>query len=210
MEPPVKSAIYPNRQSKIENRKFAGIAAFSLVELLVVIAMIGILAMLAASSFNTLDGHTVTQQGQILNDQINLTRQLAVSRNREMELRLISYAANNGVNWALQICESSSDPQNARAFSRLVRLADGTVIDTSPQLSPLLAHLETASAAFPTLGTCAYQALKFRPNGRVKGSFPAKQDYLTLRPRCDPSDHPANYFTLQIQSVTGRISVYRP
>jgi uncharacterized protein (TIGR02596 family) len=182
---------------------------FSLIELLVVMGLIGILAVLTVPALNSIGGgHAVTREGQALNDQLNLARQMALSRNRETELRLISYPGVGGENWALQICESGS----GQALGRLIKLADNVVINTSPTLSPLLDNLERASAEFPSLGTgsLSYWALKFRPNGRIKGGFPARQDYLTVQLRRENPDAPVNYFALQIQPVTGRISIYRP
>lgn len=183
--------------------------AFSLVELLVVMALIGILAVLAIPAFNAIGGgHAVTREGQVLNDQINLARQIAITRNRETELRLIAYPGPEGESWALQIFEAES----GAPLHRLVKLADNVVISRASDLSPLLDILDSSTAAYPQLGsgTCAYQAVTFRPNGRVKGSYPVRQDFLTLHLRRDSSATPVNYFTLQIQPLTGRLSTFRP
>jgi prepilin-type N-terminal cleavage/methylation domain-containing protein len=180
---------------------------FSLVELLLVMALIGILSVLTVPAISAIrGGHVVTQEGQLLNDQINLARQMALSRSRETELRLISYPGPAGDSWAVQICESES----GKPLHRLIKLEDNVVIGPSSELSPLLQNLESSNASYPRLasGTCEYRALKFRPNGRVKGKFPAREDYLTVHLRNDPT--PSNYFTLQIQSLSGRIVVHRP
>lgn len=184
-------------------------AAFSLLELLVVIALLGLLAVLAAPAMNAIGGGgVVTREGQLLNDQITLARQMAVSRNRETELRLIEYSGSGGDHWAIQIW----DPAAAKPLNRLTRLADNAVINPSSSLSPLLGHLESSNAVFGPLGNSprSYRAIRFRPNGRIKGNFPVREDYLTVQLRRESPDQPVNYFTLQIQSLTGRISVYRP
>ena len=67
--------------------------AFSLVELLVVIAVIAIVAGYAVPAVTTmLKGSQLTQGSQMVVDQIALARQTALSRNRSVEVRFYKYA----------------------------------------------------------------------------------------------------------------------
>lgn len=193
--------------------KFAiRLRAFSLLELLIVVAIIGVLAVMVAPAFNSLAGtYTVTQQGQLIGDQINLTRQFAVTRNREVELRLIPYPGRNGdTNWAVQIWETTRPAETPVALSRLIRLADTVMILPGSGFSPLLDALDSENGNIPPLGEQTYHALRFRSNGRVAGGLPAQRDYLTLTLRRDKPDAPANPFTLQVHPMTGRVSIHRP
>lgn len=185
--------------------------AFSLIELLSVVAIIGVISALAITSFNTIGGsHAITRDGQLVNDQMNLARQIAMTKNRDTELRLITYPGPEAgtTNWAVQIYDTAS----GEPLHRIARLGDNVVISASSGLSPLLTNLETAQMSFPPLGNGQrdYYRLKFRPNGRVEGNFPPRQDYLTLHLRRENPAEPQNYFSLQIQPLTGRTTIYRP
>ena len=67
--------------------------AFSLVELLVVMAVIAIVAGFAVPAVTTmLKGSQLTQGSQMVVDQIALARQTALSRNRSVEVRFYKFA----------------------------------------------------------------------------------------------------------------------
>jgi uncharacterized protein (TIGR02596 family) len=66
--------------------------AFSLLELLAVIFIIGIVAVFVTPAASTiLKGSQLTQAEQILTDQIKLARQMALTKNRSVEVRFIRY-----------------------------------------------------------------------------------------------------------------------
>ncbi len=70
--------------------------AFSIVELLVVIAIISILMALTVPAVSSLIENTnVTRGAQLVESQIQLARQLASSRNRPVEVRLIKVPAQS-------------------------------------------------------------------------------------------------------------------
>jgi uncharacterized protein (TIGR02596 family) len=67
--------------------------AFSLMELIVVIAIIGVIATFAVpQAGQILKGSTLTQGSSMLEDQIRLAREYAVTKNCKVEVRFYQYA----------------------------------------------------------------------------------------------------------------------
>lgn len=186
--------------------------AFSLMELLAVMAIVGVLFALMIPAVNSISGGaSVTQSGQVINDQLSLARQLAVGRNLNVEIRFIQEEEGEGSGVfyeALQLWELDRSGGNPQPLGRLVRLPGSTVVNGN--LSPLLTPAGGTSAKFASLGERPYTALRFRPNGRMAAQQPMDQSVLTTQLRREDPDDPDNYFTLQINPLTGRITAYRP
>ena len=69
--------------------------AFSLIELLVVMVIIGIIAMVTLPAFNNLGkAQALTSAGSSLLDQLALARQTAVAQNRVVEVRFYTRREN--------------------------------------------------------------------------------------------------------------------
>lgn len=181
-------------------------SAFTLVEILTVLAVISLLAIVAVPAVSMSNGFMLTRQGQILNDQLVLARQMAMTRNRDVELRFIQTQAGSTERpvWALQIWQL--DPK--KALSNKVVLSDNIVISQgSLGLSPILDFLESSSD--PGTGD-AWRALRYRPNGRTFVRLSNSNNYLTLKLRNDGESTTGNFYTLQVNSFTGRVSAFRP
>ena len=68
-------------------------SAFSLVEILVVIAIIGIIASFAIPHVSSMvRGTEVTRAAQMVSDEFTKARQMAISGNKQIELRIIRFA----------------------------------------------------------------------------------------------------------------------
>lgn len=159
--------------------------AFSLTELLVVIAIIALLAALVVPAMGRLGGaYSLTRQGQLLSDQIVLARQMATSRNRNIEVLL----TQTNSNWSVQLWQMDTAGGVAVAAGKRIPFPENVILNTSR--SPLISN-----------------ALRFHPNGRLAGQIDNSNNYLTLQLR---QGDPSNYFTLQINPVTGRVATFRP
>ena len=68
-------------------------SAFSLVEMLVVLTMVGILLAFAAPNvFSLVQARTLTNEGSLLRNELTKAQQLAVSRNADVEVRFFKWA----------------------------------------------------------------------------------------------------------------------
>jgi len=179
-------------------------AAFSLLELLAVIAIIFLLSAFLIPAFNSLGGaYGLTSQGQALNDQFILARQLAMSRNRDIEMRFFQSTSNAQTNWATQLWELDTTGTSRAAVGRRMAFAGNLMLN--PALSPLLTGLPGTVTNGET-----YQALRFRSSGRLAAQIANTNNYLTVQLRQANLANPDNYFTLQINPITGRVSTFRP
>ena len=184
--------------------------AFTLVELLAVVAIVVlVLGFIVPATTQTLGSFTLTREGQTIADQIILCRQMAMTRNRELELRLVQIPAASGKQgWAVQIWSTSETPEPE---TRLVRLPDN--ISLHSQLSPLLNHLNQGNAVFRPISSTSnltYRALRFRPNGKPAEALD-EGNYLTLCLRHEEeTTRPTNFFTIQINPITGTIKTWQP
>ncbi|MEZ0299659.1 MAG: Verru_Chthon cassette protein D [Candidatus Methylacidiphilales bacterium] len=192
-------------------------AAFSLIELIVVVAIAALLMVLAVPAFQRMAlGSSITRSGQMVEDQLALARQMAVSRNGQVQVRLVWLSHDAASCRAIQLWGDGAALNEMVPLTRLTLLPDGISVAASPTLSPMLndSALTTlkASAAFPGYGTLKYCGFRFRAGGRTDLPFDATNAFLTIAPARHSADTvlPANYCIVQIDPVTGRAKTYRP
>ena len=208
-------------------------AAFSLIELVVVIAIIAIIATFTVPAATTiLRGSALTQASQTLTDQISYARQRALSRNLAVEVRFYQYADPEAPG------EKVSDPMTGqyRAMQLFEVVESGVAVplDKSQRL-PISVVIEP-NATFSTLISAAsqipakkpvasdpelprgvaknynYVSFRFQQDGSTNLA-PATQWFVTIRNLTDKvtgSTPPPNFFTLQIDPVSGAVKGFRP
>jgi len=169
------------------------------VELLLVMAILTILAALVAPSLSSVfRGSNLNRAGQMLGDQFALARQEAVTRNRDViiQFSFITNGATTG--WSgiqiLRVEYSSGGVTTNVPVSRRLLLPEGVIIATNGNLSPLL-----SSSTF-----------RFRANGVLESTITATNNYVTLINAADSGKPLANYYTVQINPMTGKSKVFRP
>ena len=216
-------------------------SAFSLIELVVVIAIIAIIATFTVpAATGILRGSAITQASQTLTDQISLARQMALSRNRAVEVRFYQYADPEAPGekvgspatgqWrGMQLFDvlESGVPVPIDKPQRLpisVIMNPGTTSATT--LSSLIACAAPNSPTIKTPGTTDpdlprgvaknynYVAFRFLQDGST--NLLASQAggwFVTIHNMTPPvtgTTPPANFFTLQIDPVSGSIKGFRP
>lgn len=190
----------------IEPRKHG----FSLVELMVAVAIIALLAGLAISAFNSVViSMNLNRTGQMVGDQIALARQEAVSRNTDVEVRFVAGNDDTSKYTSFQTWRLDAAGENAKPITKFEEFPLPIVING--ELSPLLTKSNRSGTAnFSSLRNQSYKAVCFRPNGRLDTSLGLDEAYLTIQTRNANVSSPDNYFTIQINPLTGRVSYYRP
>ncbi len=187
--------------------------AFSLVELLVVMAVIVVLMAVAVPALNSvLAGSGVSRAGQMISDAFVLARQEAVSKNRDVYVRFFKFkdGADTTPRWrAVQVWSKEPTP-NGKALGKLMKFPEAIYISPGSTLSPLLSDAtETGTNDLGTYGSAEYASFRFRATGQLDGSM-KNSNWITVQSATDTASPPQNYYTLQINPITGKVLTYRP
>lgn len=201
--------------SQISTAPTRRIGAMSLIELLVVMVVLGILLAVAGPAIlSPLKGSNLNRAGQIIGDQMALARQEALTRNREVQVRFFHWASGPDTGWrAVQVwrVEATDSKVTEVPVGRLQKLPDGVVISGDAAFSPLLDAdpLVAGDAVVGGVGT-TYTGFRFLPGGGTDRSIIATNNFLTVQPVGDNPAEPQNFYTLQVDPLTGKVSVFRP
>jgi len=192
---------------------------FSLIELLVVMVIIGIVAALSLPAVSSVSrGFNITSGGQMVVDQIGLARQTALAKNRNAEVRFYKKKGVSGsdVNVIGMQVWSQASRNGAIVYepaSRVSWLPTGVKILESDTYSPLIGTKFSSERGFLDLpaGAESYVAVRFRATGNPEAALNFETNFITLVSEQEQgSTRPLNYFTVQIDPLTGRTAIYRP
>lgn len=212
-------------------------SAFTLIELLVVLSIIAIVATFAVPAVSGMvRGSAMTQASQEVSNQFSAARQYAITKNRSVEVRLLQFndpESPGGTNAdptkghfrALQLMEVLESGGVVPLDK--VRMLPQSIMMNPDVLSSLLDEKNHPSQAAkspksdfdPALPrgvnyNYRYVSFRFLPNGGTNLSpIPTDTWYLTLHAVTDKVTNatpPANFFTLQIDPVSGSTRIFRP
>ena len=190
-------------------------SAFSLIELLVVVAIIGLLMTAAVPALNSvLENGRLTQAATLIVNQFTLARQKASAENKNITLRFIRKDADSPYDRIQLVTLDSAN--NATPVSRLTTLPMQTAIASDTALTSLMSLESTASSAkdpsLPELGTSyLYKQCTFRPRGSLDLNIQSNWfATVVLQRNASNTTAPANFATIQIDPVNGGLQIYRP
>jgi len=190
--------------------------AFTLLELLVVVAIVGLLSVLALPAITSVvKGSSLTRAEQLVADQFALARQEATGKNHEVQVRFVwkdgSPAGYRGLQlWA----PSARDVTAYKPISRIAWMPEGTLISSVAAMSPLVGSptIPETNGDFSGRGLTKYCGFRFRPGGGTDLNFNSPSNFVTVvsDPDAAATTSPANYAVIQVDPVNGRIRTYRP
>ncbi len=190
--------------------------AFSIVELLVVMVILIILAAITLPAMSSMMGAAnLSRAGTTVSDNLARARQEAVARSREIEVQFYSIRSGPDQGWrAMQMfrVEQSASGRTLIPLSRVVTFPDGVTISSNATLSPLLTADVSiqGSTNLPSYGPATYAGFRYRPNGTVGGAVTGTNNFLTLQNIHAAGSPPANYYTVQVNPMTGKVIAFRP
>lgn len=181
--------------------------AFSLLELLVVIAVLGLLAVLVVPSLQgILGGRNLENAANIVSSQLQVARQTALTRNALVQWQVIKVPdSRNNDPAAFRLVRCLIMEPGSRQWKPLGRaewLPISYWVDEDSARSPLLAQSTTAAGITPANSPAAW--VIFDGAGRV--TLSSSGNWLTLVGRSNPAD----IIAVQIDPVNGRVRNFRP
>lgn len=208
---------------------------FTLIELLVVLAIIAvILALVVPAVAPLIRSSNMNKASAMVTDELNLARQIALTQNRDVEVRFYLLPSKSDLNDKRYRAFRSFAAVGSRSvktpLSPVKYLPEPVIISTDKDsggniLSTLLdfgnsnrSGLTTGMEDLPGAPGTFYVSFLFRPTGgtNLTPVDPAAGGnwYLTIyaenAPKSPTLGMPNNYFTAQIDPVTGRVRTYRP
>lgn len=198
--------------------------AFSLVELLIVVAIMLVLAVLAIPAISSIGrASSLSTAAQSVAGTLDLARQTAISQNRTIEVRLYKMpedgqptATPSGYR-SLQLFLVDYDTTNA--FSKPLTFTGPTIFSDNVAASSLMNDTNLPEKPAPSGVTVSpvganyrYRSFYFKPDGTANLSFSTNWSLAVVN-KNDPiksNSLPANYAKVTIEPMTGKIKIERP
>jgi uncharacterized protein (TIGR02596 family) len=232
----VKRASHFSRRPALPRTRARRRCGFSLVELVVVLAVVALMAALAAPSvMGGLKSLQLTQAVDMIQDELGYARDYATGRDLSVEIRFYQYGLatmpgesvsnpSSGKFRAVQLFEIN-DSGVASPLGKVQRLPDAVIVDSGNSLSDVLGAANASSVPTSTSGSALgyslpglglqYNAVCFRflPDGSTTLSSPASSWFITLHyisAGDNLSAPPSNFCTIQLDAVSGHLRIFRP
>ena len=201
-----------NFRLRIEN-------GFTIVELLMVMAILILLSALTIGSFKGIQAYQITSSATEFASVAKLAKQMAITSGKAVDLRLYK-ASTSATNYSgYRILQPADLAGNgSRPLSRIRHLPEGIVMRASSLGSTLLSDArettETAPAGF--IGDHV-KVIGFRPNGSL--NLPASPGqsrkewtvtFAAENAAVVDNGLPANFATVSFDALLGTTEVYRP
>jgi len=214
-------------------------AAFSLIEMMIVLGVVGLLLAFAAPNlFSLITANTLTGEGTVLLNQLTLGQQQALSKSADVEVRFFKMADGSAALTDEAFRGYQLYQYNARGemipISEFFRIRAPVAIHED--LSTLLKTSSSASdrdrafgfiaphsgsdlaptGAGGTLRQTDYVAFRFRPDGSTDLPFreigSSDTWYITLvqGEGATNTTNPDNFVCLQVNPYNGQVTQYRP
>ncbi|MBP84779.1 MAG: hypothetical protein CMO61_13125 [Verrucomicrobiales bacterium] len=216
------------------------IRGFSLIEMMVVLTVVSILLAFAAPNlFSLISSNTLSGEGTVIQNQLTLAQQMAVSKSADVEVRFFkmkdeSAALTEEAFRAFQLFQYSAEGEML-PVSNFFRIRNPVAVHEN--LSTLVQPAATGGISSetrygfdsPRIGSelvptgrsgtkvdTPYVAFRFRPDGSTDLPYRSGDArdtwYITLvqGEGALQNDEPDNFVCLQVNPYNGKINVFRP
>ena len=201
--------------------------AFTLLELLVVMAIMSLLIALAPPAvMNALGATSLTTAGDLVRNKLTQAQQEAIAKNAPIEVRFYYYEDRDYEGGervrAFQMFQLTNNPEEPIIrVSEPIYLEGGIVLSSDITLSSFPdfgsgpGDVEGYCTRATTVGSAKYWAFRFLPDGSTNLPGNALW-FVTALEEVDEEriqsggENPPNYFTIQIDPLTGAVRTFRP
>lgn len=192
--------------------------AFSLIELLVVVAITGLLGSLALIAFNnSVRATTLSSTAQTATEAIDLARATAAARNLPVEVRFYQIPDANGGEVAFRALQIFLWDRDAPTpMIKPIIFPQSIALSKDPSRSSFLTLVgddsHSGSASFLQHTNANYVSFRFRGDGMTDLDA-ARQWHFTLLSVQDQPGGGAetkNYATVSVHALSGQTSIFQP
>ena len=216
--------------SSYQERRIEAVRAFSLIEMLIVVSVVGILLAFAAPQlFSLVQSTSLTSEGTAIRNRMSQAQQIALSQNTDVEVRF--FKMKDEGNAEIETAYRAFQFYRYNEYGQLLPVSQffrvrppivineplSTLVQGGDEDDKFLSPSK-GKAPIPVvsdLETFEYVSFRFKPDGStdLPGRSKSGGDtwYITLTKGL-PSDSkvPDNYFTVQLDPFNGRVTSYRP